>query len=228
MKNPEDRQPNQDLPPEWNGIYEKAGDVFPDVQENMPEVVDLMEKKDVKNVLDLGCGGGRHSVYLAQRGMRVSGIDASPKGIQITQDKMATNGLTGDFQAGNIYERLPYADASFEAIVSTQTINHGTIEEIRELIKEMERVLTPNGMIFITTAIRGTKGGKGGLGTDSDKKIAPHTYVPTEGNEEGLTHYYFDKKRLEKEFHDFKTKIWEQTNGRHLCLLGERKNKNRI
>ena len=225
MKTPEDGQPNQDLPPEWNGIYETAGDVFPDVQENMAEVADLMEKRGVRNVLDLGCGGGRHSVYLARKGMHVSGIDAAPTGIKITQEKMAANGLAGDFRVGNMLERLPYADGYFEAIVSTQTINHGTIEQIRAVIEEMKRVLTPTGMVFITTAIRGTKGGKGGMGTDSDREIAPNTFVPTEGTEKGLTHYYFDEKSLEKEFSDFKTKIWKQKNGRHLCLLGERKEK---
>ena len=223
MGNPEDRQPNQDLPDQWDGIYENAGDVFPDVQPDMPEVVELMEKKGVKNVLDLGCGGGRHSVYLAERGMCVSGIDAAPKGIQMTQDKMAENGLIGDFKVGDIYKGLPYADASFEGIVSTQTINHGKIEEIRELIKEMERVLTQKGIVFVTTAIRGEKGGKGGLGTNSDEEIAPYTYKPTGGNEKGLIHYYFDEERLKEEFSDFDTKIWRQENGRHLCLLGERK-----
>jgi ubiquinone/menaquinone biosynthesis C-methylase UbiE len=203
----------------WNANYEREGDIFEKIQEDMPEVLELLKEKGVKNVLDLGCGTGRHSVFLGENGMNVSGMDYSVEGVKRTQEKMAEKGLAGDFRQGDMHERLPYDDASFDAIVSTQTINHGTIEQIRDLIKEMERVLTPNGIIFLTTGL-GEEGSKGGRGTD--KKIAPHTFVPTEGTEKGLPHYYFDEERLAQEFNAFKTRIWKEKGGRHLCMIGER------
>ena len=204
----------------WNKNYERDGDIFEKPQGDMPKAVKLLKERGVRNILDLGCGTGRHSVYLAENGMNVSGMDYSIEGVRRTQEKMAAKGLVGDFRQGDMHDRLPYMDASFEAIVSTQTINHGTIEEIRKLIKEMERVLTLNGLIFITTGL-GKEGSKGGRGTD--KEIAPHTFVPTEGTEKGLPHYYFDREKLAKEFSNFETQIWEEEGGKHLCLLGERK-----
>ena len=205
---------------EWDGIYKKEGHVFREVQENMPEVLGLLKEKGVKDVLDLGCGTGRHSVFLAENGMRVSGIDASSEGVRLTQEQMASKGLNGDFRAGDIYERLPYADASFEAIVSTQTMHHNTIEKIRELIKEMERVLTPGGTIFITVRRRENPDVGNGAG---EERLADRTFAPTSGGEKGLPHYYFDEDRLAKEFSDFKSRIWIEKDGRHLCILGERK-----
>ncbi len=43
----------------------------------MPFLIDLLEKKGAKSVLDIGCGSGRHAVELAKNGFRVVGIDTS-------------------------------------------------------------------------------------------------------------------------------------------------------
>src|ERR1700687_3763964 len=40
-------------------------------------------------VLDLGCGVGRHMVYLGGRGFRMAGVDISPTGIRLTQEACA-------------------------------------------------------------------------------------------------------------------------------------------
>jgi len=208
----------------WQEIFQREGekgrDAFPDIQENLPEIVETFKKAGVKNVLDLGCGQGRHSLYLAENGMNVSGIDFSNAGVEQTQKKLAVKGLNGYFRQGDIYDRLPYPDSSLDAIVSTQTIDHNYIEKIRELIREMERVLTPNGMIFITVAKRE----KPGKGKEDFEEIAPLTVIPREGTEKGLIHYCFNMERLENEFkNNFEIKTWEQSNGIHLCLLGKRK-----
>jgi SAM-dependent methyltransferase len=205
---------------QWDGIFREKGRVFHEIQENMPEIIELLKEKGARRVLDLGCGTGRHSVYLAENGMQVSGIDASPEGVSVTSEQMASKDLNGDFRIGNIYDKLPYPDGSFDAIISTQTLHHNKIEEIRKLIKEMERVLTADGSIFITVAARTQRHDEY---TYPDKKIAPRTFVPLKGGEAGLIHYYFEEKGLKKEFGNFKTRIWKGSDGRHLCLFGERK-----
>jgi len=206
-----EQQPNQ-----WDDIFRREGEVFPEIQEDMPKVVEALKKEGVKDVLDLACGAGRHSVYLAEQGFNVSGIDASPSGIDITKSRLEAESFQGDFRVGNIYEQLPFADGSFQAIVSTQAMHHNTIEKIRMLIKEMERVLAPNGVLFITVSKEQKPG---------DQEIAPKTFVPTSGGEKGLPHYYFGEDGLAEEFGDFDARIWEESDGRHLCLLGKLKEK---
>lgn len=224
MTNPEKGEGSEDLAPRrrpWQRNFEEKENIFPDIQENMPMVVELLKERGAKNVLDLGCGQGRHSVYLARNGMRVSGIDGAPEGIKQTQAKMEVDGLAGDFREGDIYEPLPYPDGSFDALISTQTIDHAEIEEIQRLIKEMERVLTPDGIIFITVANNKKEQlSKKGY---RFKEIAPFTIVPEGGFEDGLTHYSFNEERLKKVFGNFQTRTWEEKDGRHICLLGERK-----
>ena len=215
MKEPTGEQ-DKESPNGWENIFREKGEVFPAVQENMPEIAELFKKEGVRDILDLACGAGRHSVYLAEQGFNVSGIDASPSGIEITRRRLEAEKLEGDFRVGNIYDGLPYPDGAFQAIVSTQAMHHGRIEEIRKLITEMKRVLTPGGNLFLTVSKEQKPG---------DKEIAPKTFVPTSGGEKDLPHYYFGKDGLEQEFGDFDAKIWEESDGKHLCLLGKLKTK---
>lgn len=52
----------------WNKIFKDEGRVFHDPHEFMPKIVREFKKAKVKRILDLGCGTGRHLVYLAKKG----------------------------------------------------------------------------------------------------------------------------------------------------------------
>ena len=58
--------------------------MFENPHEDMPSVVQELIKTNATNVLDLGCGTGRHVVYLAKSGFSVFGLDHSPEGIRFT------------------------------------------------------------------------------------------------------------------------------------------------
>lgn len=223
---------------QWDNIFKNEGKIFEKVNEEIPEIAGFFKEKRIKNILDLGCGSGRHLVYLAKKGFNVCGFDISEHGIDIAKKWLKKEKLKADFKTGDIYKKLPYKDNFFDAIISTQTINHGKIEDIRKLIKEIERILKPKGLIFITARRRKLRNWKIGsikreifrdtgdrkrLKTDY-KVIGPRTYVPTGGGEKGLIHYIFNKEVLEKEFKNFKIHILKvSSNGRHYHLLGERK-----
>ncbi len=51
----------------WDKLFREQGKVFLKVQEDIPRIEKLFKKKRVKKVLDLGCGSGRHLVYLAKK-----------------------------------------------------------------------------------------------------------------------------------------------------------------
>lgn len=223
---------------QWNKIFQKQGKVFERIQEDIPQVANLFRKKSIRKVLDLGCGSGRHTVYLAKRGFEVYGFDIAPEGIKITRNWLKKERLKASFKIGDIYKKLPYKDKFFDAIIAIQVINHGKIESIRKLIREMERILKPKGLVFITARRRRLRNwrinsirkeffrGSDGieiLKTDY-KIIGPRTYVPTDSGEKGLIHYVFNKSLLKKEFKNFKIyDIRASFNRRHYCLLGELK-----
>src|SRR5215212_10391565 len=62
-------------------------------------------------LLDAGCGAGGASVIAADRGAKVSGIDASPALIEIARERLPN----GDFRIGDL-EALPFEDATFDVV----------------------------------------------------------------------------------------------------------------
>lgn len=216
----------------WNKIFKQYGKVFLKPQEDVLNIVKIFKKHGVKRILDLGCGSGRHVVYFAKKNFDVCGIDIAEEGIKIAKEWLKKEKLRANLKIGSIYKKLPYKDSFFDAVISTNTIHHARIETIRRAIGEMERVLKPKGLIFITVRKRKfkkfwpkfTKIEKYGEQRTSYKVIGSRTYLPIEGGEKGLVHYLFNKESIRKEFKNFKIhEIWVDSDRRHYCFLGELK-----
>lgn len=214
---------------QWDEFFKRHGKFFVKPQEDMPGVVKIFKKHKVKRVLDLGCGTGRHAVYFAKNKFDVYGFDIAGAGIKIAKDWLKKKGLKADFKIGSIYQKLPYPDDFFDAVVSINAFHHARIENIRKTIKEMKRILRPGGLIFLNFRKRKFKSWQKGRIVEKYGKqqvrykvIAPRTYAPIEGWEKDLPHYLFNKKLLKKEFGSFKIdRIWVESDNRHYCLLGE-------
>lgn len=183
---------------QWDKMY-KHEDTPKPVQRDIPQVVDFFREHNVNRVLDLACGSGRHTIYLAKQGFEVYGLDISKEGIKSARSWLENEGLHAELTVGSMYERLPYKSNFFDAVVCIRALNHGTIEDIGGAISEIERVLRPEGLVYVTLRKRISK--KKRL---EHKDIAPRTYVPLEGEEKGVIHYLFNKELLRREFRNFK------------------------
>ena len=200
----------------WNETFKDKGKVFTKPQEDIPKIAKIFKKYNIKRVLDLGCGSGRHLVFLARHGFDVYGIDMAKSGIKISKEWLDKEGLKANLKIRDIYKKLPYKNNFFDAIVSTQTLHHEKIEKIRKLISEMKRVLKINGLIFVTVLDFKCIPNK--------KQIAPRNFILLKGNDVGVPHYSFNKNILRKEFKDFKIlNIWHESSKRHYCLLCQKK-----
>lgn len=98
------------------------------------------------HVLDVGCGTGTISLALAQRGAKTVGLDASETYLDGARRVRAHPGVT--YEHGDA-RRLPYADASFDACVSTLVID--VIPEVDLVAAEMRRVTRPGGVVACAT-----------------------------------------------------------------------------
>ena len=205
----------------WDKTFKEKGKIWLKPQENIPSLAKKWKKEGVKRILDLGCGTGRHLVYLAKKGFEVYGIDISKTGIKIASGWLKKEKVKAKLKVGDIHKKLPYKDCFFDAIVCIRVLNHGKIEWIRKTINEMYRVLREGGYVFINVH---KHRGKKHIPKDKIygiKWIAPRTYVMLSGPEKGLIHYRFNKKILIDEFRKAGFKVlsfWVDSES-YYCML---------
>jgi 2-polyprenyl-6-hydroxyphenyl methylase / 3-demethylubiquinone-9 3-methyltransferase len=97
-------------------------------------------------VLDIGCGGGFLSNYLAEAGFTVIGLDAAAESLMIAQRHDATGRAC--YHLGDAY-RLPYADGAFHAACAMDFLEH--VDEPGRALAEAARILQPSGLFFFAT-----------------------------------------------------------------------------
>jgi 2-polyprenyl-3-methyl-5-hydroxy-6-metoxy-1,4-benzoquinol methylase len=182
----------------------------------MPGIVNLLKERGTKTVLDLGNGTGRHTVYMAQNGFTVYGMDNSPQAIQSAQEWLQAEGLTADLKYGDITEPFPYPDAFFDGLISVQVINHGDNATVKRIADEITRVIKPGGLIFITVATLKNQ-------AKTWEQIEPNTFMPLDGREKGLLHHFFTPEELQALFSGFEIKDTHLDKGQHYCLTAVKK-----
>lgn len=105
-------------------------------------------------VLDLGCGVGRNSNYLARLGCRVTGIDSSGVAIKIAKERAKKENLSVKYIKGNIGEKYPFDDDSFDLVIDATSSNALTEKERNEYFSEVSRVISPAGNFFVRALLK--------------------------------------------------------------------------
>lgn len=213
----------------WNKIYKTnlKDYSYYDIlapHEDMSWVSEYFTENGVKTILDLGCGAGRNALFLAKKGFIVWGIDNAEEGLAIIKDHAKKAQVDVTLTCGDIYTKLPYPADSFEAVISIQVIQHNTRKQIEKTLTEISRILKPGGFLFITVCGRYSQGKVRHCLVKTAQKIADNTYVPTIGDETGLTHFIYNKKNLLKDLKNFsKIKFWKDTRDYYAVLVKNRK-----
>ncbi len=201
----------------WEEIYKKEGKVFEETHPAMSWLMLLFRERGVIRVLDLGSGSGRHTVLLAENKFQVYGVDASPTGVETTKRTLTAKEQKADVRVADIYGRLPYSDGFFDAIVSIQTLHHNTLGKIKNLIGEIERVLSRGGYIFVTVPSKMNQ-------AEKFKPIEDGTYIPLDGRERGLPHRFFTKEEILRLFSGFEIEEIFVDQVEHYAFRGMKKN----
>lgn len=99
-----------------------------------------------KALLEIGCGIGIDTVSLARLGFAVTAIDLSETAVAVAENRARDMGLSIAYEVGNC-EQLRFADNTFDIVYSFGVIHH--TPDIRQAIREIHRVLKPNGTAHV-------------------------------------------------------------------------------
>jgi SAM-dependent methyltransferase len=108
----------------------------------MPEVMGFNEFSGAK-LLEVGCGMGTDLLQFARGGAKVTGVDLTPRSIEISRRHLLIYGETGEFALADC-ETLPFADESFDVAYSNGVLHH--TPDTAGAVREIHRVLRPGGL----------------------------------------------------------------------------------
>jgi 2-polyprenyl-3-methyl-5-hydroxy-6-metoxy-1,4-benzoquinol methylase len=106
---------------------------------------------DGRRLLEIGCGRGGFSIWLATRGERPAAVhaaDFSPVAVAKGAERERALGVPAlRWEVGDI-QALAHRDATFDTVISCETVEH--VPDPRRAIAELGRVLRPGGRLFLT------------------------------------------------------------------------------
>ena len=120
-------------------------------------------------VLDLGCGGGAHTWFLAREGFDTYAIDGSESGIKQAKQLLDRDGLTAHFRVGDFTD-LDYPEEYFDAIIDSTAIQHNSTRDIQNIHRQIMSLLKPGGSFFGSMINTLTSG------WDDAEKLEENTY----------------------------------------------------
>jgi ubiquinone/menaquinone biosynthesis C-methylase UbiE len=150
---------------EYDGdYYKEAGDFLggeayleygftKGTQQEVDFLTELMELPAGSRILDVGCGAGRHSLELARRGYRPTGIDITPAFIDYARRIARDEHLAAEFSVADARE-LNFTQEFDAAICLCEGAFGlaGSLDNHRKVLRGIYRALKPGGL-FVLTAI---------------------------------------------------------------------------
>ena len=134
-------------------------------------------RRDVR-ILDVGCGTGAGTWFVAREVFYNVGIDGSNTAISKAKKRFTEESLSGNFIVGDI-EHINFMDNSFDAVIDIVAVQHNKYTNIINIVEEGHRVLKPGGKFFSMMVENGSYGY--GLGSKIDKnsftQIAEGSYL---------------------------------------------------
>lgn len=182
--------------PTWNELFKQEEYRWKDLNEHVVALVPILKQRGARRVLDLGCGAGRHTVFLAREGFETHGFDIAENGLANTREWLARENLSAELQRGDM-ETIPYPDEFFDAVVSIYVIYHKTLAGMQRVVAEIHRVLKPGGLALIS--LQSKRGYRYRFG----EEIEPDTFLTNIGADAGEVHHYSDLADIEKLFGQF-------------------------
>ncbi len=187
----------------WDKIYKdykKGGKAWATLGDRVdPQFIEFVRRSEfpIRSALDIGCGTGQYLQFLGAEGFKLAGVDNSETAIAMSYEAV---GKEADIKLADMYDFAIPKD-EYDLIFSVATIHHGTKNQVKKAVHRIYDALMTHGKIFITLP---SFDSSNSWNTFADKhEVAPGTYVPQSGPEQGLPHSFFTETEVKALFNNF-------------------------
>ena len=135
----------------WNKRFQKSNKTRTDDSIWIEKYWHFFAAKKDNEILDLGCGRGQNSLYLRDKGLKVTACDFSPVAI----DDVKKAGIDINTCCFDMTEGLPFEDDSFGIVLASLSTHYFTESDTKTLYSVIYNILKPGGyFIFKVNSYR--------------------------------------------------------------------------
>ena len=172
----------------WEKNFSNKPEMF-GLEPSIPakKALNFFKEKKINNIIELGAGLGRDSIFFAKNNIKIQALDYSSSGIKIINHKIKKNNLSNYISTKlfDVREKLPFKDNSVDACYSHMLYCMALkIADLQKLNNEIHRILKPNGLNIYT--VRHTN--------DGDYKNGKHIGEDLYENDGFIVHYFSEEK----------------------------------
>ena len=160
------------------------------------KALDIFRENNLTNVIELGAGLGRDSIYLGKNSINITALDYSENGLKILDQKIKNENLSSTISTlkFDIRDNLPFENNSIDACYSHMLYCMAfTFDELIKLNNEIKRVLKPGGVNIYTA--RNTDDGDYKKGTHRGEDLYEI---------DGFIIHFFSKKTIQNLMNGYK------------------------
>ena len=131
----------------WNA----SDEVYIERHKNFQRLVDDGLWPAQGRVLEMGCGAGNTSVWLARQGYEVVGVDISPTAIEWARERAAEEHVQVTFLVGNVLNLEGQENNRFDLVIDSHCLHCIIGPDRQDFLAEAFRTLKPGGRLWIET-----------------------------------------------------------------------------
>jgi SAM-dependent methyltransferase len=170
----------------WSQVKEKY---WSEVSDEFLPVALRWKEHGYSTVLDLGCGRGRHTLFLAELGFQVTAVDLSPEGIDQLSSSARKRNLENNITTlvCDMLE-LPFEKNTFDCVLGFHSLYHTDFAGLTTVVSTVTRVLKESGQLYITFNSKHNPSFR----VDDNEVVDDYTIIRHYGLEEGIPHTFLD------------------------------------
>ncbi|MCH2089540.1 MAG: class I SAM-dependent methyltransferase [Pseudoalteromonas sp.] len=136
----------------WNAVYQRGEQLnlypYDFIVSNFFNFRSLQGKKQI-SVLDLGCGGGNHSLFVAENGARVTAADYSMAALEVVMQRAKERGLADLISTVQVdFEDFVLPDQKFDLVIDRLSVTHTSGKYAQDVYKKLYGSLNDGGVIL--------------------------------------------------------------------------------